>query len=579
MNKLLSLMFKNRGYSSNFFDEIQKLGHPLPSHIDEMCEVLKGHHDAGDRIALYTDFDMDGLMCGVIGFAGMAELGFNVSLVMPDVSGGYGIPAGAIDKIVSDYPGTKVIVTADVGITAFDAVNRANALGLDVLITDHHVPASSLPNAHVIVDPSQSGDSSYSDICGAHVIYLVLRRYAELYGGANSGFLLEQIDRLRVFAGFGTVSDNMPVWYENRPLLRDAVSICRYVYGSGDDTSATEIPGCDIYRRAFRGLYLMLKSFADEKHANINSANEDFFGFYVAPTFNSIKRMNADVALAYNVFFGSAEAAETSMAQLMALNEARKKMVEDVYNDMMNSVQPWKPYVYVADTVPGLCGLLAQRCLSSTGIPSLVVISMEDGYHGSGRSPAWYPFLHFANNKGPWEARGHEAAFGIYFASEADIDTYVDFIKKEIDDHQPAAGSGIQPDFTISTNGDGDVDIDIDLFTDFLNELEICRPFGPGFERPSVMLRFRPAEAVWSLFGTDKQHVRASLPKGLQLVCFRQGSMFNGRIDPKFMPSVIDVPGTISLNEFAGQTSVQFMGELPASACASEEMAYADIFD
>lgn len=574
MNRLLSLMFKNRGYSPTFFQDIQALGHKAPGNIDEMCAALKELHDSGERIVLYTDHDMDGIMCGVIGFAGMAELGFNVSLFMPDISTGYGITDNAMLDVRDMYPDVKALMTADVGITADSAVAVARTFVDKILITDHHTPRDPIPDADVIVDPKQDGSEVFSDICGACVLYMVLRRYAELYGGEDSAFLVSQMDRLRVFAGFGTISDRMPVFYENRPLLKDMISICQYVYGSGDDTSVMEIPGCDIYRRCFRGLFIVLKVFADEKHINIDSITEDFIGFYVAPTFNSIKRMGSDIRLAYNVFFGSCEDAESSMHKLFELNDARKKLVDVVFDEMINSPQPWAPYVYISNGNPGFNGLLAQRCTEQTGRPVLVLNYTECGYSGSGRSPDWYPFLVYAGNDPRWEPAGHNGAFGITIRDEACVEEYVAFIEKDIKAKMPAGGVKPKADFVISSFGDGDTDIDMDLFEDFLYSLDVCRPFGPGFEAPAVILRFNPMDAKWNLFGGELEHVRAQLPRGLRLMCFNQGRLFGGHINPAYMPSVVEVVGTLSFNDYAGQRTIQFIGKFASGFEYTEVESY-----
>ena len=560
-------MFENRGYAPDFFDKICVCDHSIPKDIDKMCEHLKRYHDSNDQILLLTDFDMDGIMCGVIGFAGLAELGFNVSLAMPRISDGYGFTAEFIDTLHAQYPDAKALMTADVGVTAFEGIARARELGLEVFVTDHHKPdAVRIVDANVVVDPSRDDDTeAFWGICGAHVLYLVLRYYAENCSD-KSALMVPQIERLRVFAGFGTVSDSMPVYYENRPLVRDAVSICRFIYGDGDEEAVSYISGCDVYRRAFRGLYLLLKGFAEIKNTNINQLDEDFFGFYLAPVFNSIRRMNGDILSAYNIFFGSREEAENCIQYVIDINEKRKAYTQDCFDRMKSSRQPWAPYVWITDALPGICGLLAQRMMNETGLPTLVLVEDGEGYHGSGRCPVWYSFLKYARNAGPWVAAGHESAFGVGFADASCIDAYVTFISNDILVHKPDDSFlEFKPDFVISTLGDGDTDIDIGLFDDFLYELGKYRPFGQGFEKPTIMLRFRPRDGVWYTFGSENTHVKVILPKGLNLLCFNQANMFGEQINRDTMPPVIEVIGTLEENNYNGNHSVQFLGPLPMS--------------
>ena len=567
MNRLLALMFERRGYTGEYYDSICQCNHPEPAHIDEMCALLKQYHDNDTQIALLTDFDMDGYMSGVIGYAGMKELGFNVVLTYPDVTTGYGFDANEIDNLKRLYPDAAVLMTGDVGITAYDGVNRARELGMDVLVTDHHIPKDVNVNANVIVDPQFADDPAYSGICGAHVMYLVLRHYAQRYA-ADPDSACAQIDRLRVFAGFGTISDSMPMLYENRRLVTDAMEICRAIYNTGNRAAADSISGCEMYRRAFAGLHIMMSTFArHRKGISVNApVQEDFIGFYVAPTFNSVKRLNGSAETAYSVFFSSHVEAERCMEKLMDMNEERKARVEDAYMEMRANPSPAAPFLYVVDTTPGLCGLLAQKACDDSGCPAVVVIRTENGYRGSGRSPEWYPFLSNANGHPGWEAAGHEGAFGISFEDESAMEAYVTFIREEVRQKKPDPQKlSIKPDFVISTLGDGDIRIELDVFWGFLLELGAYHPFGTDFEEQRAVLRLDPSTVKatkWELTSENK-HIRATLPCGLVLVCFNQGQYFDGMIDPKRFKGVMAITGKLEFNTYNERTTVQFNGQLP----------------
>ena len=563
MNRLLALLFKKRGYSSDYYESICQCNHPEPAHIDEMCAMLKQYHDEDTQIALLTDFDMDGLMSGVVGYAGMKELGFNVVLAYPDVTTGYGIDAVEIDRIKAQYPKASVLITGDVGITAYDGVARARELGMDVLVTDHHIPKEKNVDANVIVDPQLADDPAFNGICGAHVLYLVLRHYAFHYTD-NPVFYCDQIDRLRVFAGFGTISDSMPMLYENRQLVKDALHTCRTIYNDGSMGVVDTIPGCEVYRRAFVGLYTMLSTFVRHKKFDINTIQEDFIGFYAAPTFNSIKRLSGTVETAYKVFFGSRDEANACMEALMDMNEERKARVESTYVEMCRQPSKYAPFLHIVETTPGLCGLLAQKVRDRSGYPSVVVVKTDKGYRGSGRSPEWYPFLTNANGHSGWEAAGHEGAFGISFQDESALEAFAAFIRADVEKMMPDPEMlEKQPDFVISTLGDGDTDIDISLFMDFLDELSPFHPFGPGFEAPNIILRFDPQKSCkWSLFGNGK-HIRAELRRRLNFVCFDQGHYFESAIDSTQFGDEIEVAGQLALNTFNGKTKIQFMGKMP----------------
>ena len=700
-NKLLQAVWRNRGYDDKFYDKLSACNHELPRKIDDLCASLKRHHDQNDLVVLYTDFDMDGIMSGVVGYAGMKELGFNVELYYPSTDA-YGFSVDDVKDIIEKYPDVKAIVTADVGVTAFSAVAFGLNHGIDMLVTDHHHPKVEeqgliLPVSDVVVDPVvdvlidgavtspyetdvnaddeesfEIGESAryFDGICGAHVLYLVLHFYAKTYCSQA----LSNIERLRVFAGFGTVSDSMPVWYENRPLIRDAVSTCRcfwpkmimpehFVFGAPKQYEPNfsvleDIDGCETYRNAFRGLAILLTTFAnDGKLPEFEDFNEIFLGYYLAPAFNSIKRMGQHIDAAYEVFFGNTEFEQMSAAKfLLELNARRKDLVQSAMDDFpiiavdtdfrpveTDADQPYAPYIYFTDVTPGVCGLLAQRVLKqglmqcgvdadgnpeyiSVDLPAFVVQENEDGsFTGSGRCPSWFPFLtvisemrkkyDFCANVAP---AGHEVAFGILFSNALVCKLFFEHLSEEIKTRFDAfvASGGIfvkKPDFLISTfSRDADSNINDEVFRDYLEEVELYRPFGSGFEDISGTLEFRfskfsPAlvanksgakvESIWSILGKNKQHLKVNIAGGLTVVMFNVFpnhdeytdvvEAYNDLVDWLFdhmcavestkqcvrdfdgnivcqdvvSSGIIRLNGKLSMNRFNGNESVQFVAD------------------
>ena len=565
MNKLIRRMVENRGYPADFLLSINTCGHDLPAGVLDMCSRLDYYRQTNGRVVLLSDFDADGIMSGVLGFAGLAEMGFNVALYLPQTDE-YGFGPEDVDKIRIDYPDVQAILTADVGISAYQGVSYARDLGIEVLVTDHHLTKTP-SDSNVFVDPMlDENPNVFGSICGAHVLYLVLRYYAEHFHPAAKQ-MIPQIERLRVFAGIATVADSMPVYHENRPLIRDAVSICRLLYADGLQDVVNMIPGCDIYRRCMLGLFVMIRVFAAHgKVRDSASIDETFFGFYVAPAINSIKRMGGDVLDIYNVFFGGAVVAEASMEKILDLTSERKSVVEQSLSRILDDLdaQPWSPFIFVTDAISGVRGLLAQRLTSMTGMPVLVVGQTDTGtYAGSGRSPSWFPFIDIVGTMDAVHPAGHNAAFGISFDSASACEDFVVFLKKEIKQRKPADLERLaRPDFQISTVHEADTGIDLDLFEDYLETIGTYRPFGVGFPEPVAELEFRPADALWMYLGRDHKHVKAVLPGGLVLICFNQADLFPDEIRVEAMPAVTKVRGKLSLNEYNGIQTVQFIGQM-----------------
>lgn len=589
MNLLLQKTFERRGYEFDFFDRLYSIGHVLPGNVDQLCEALSIYRKDQKLLVLLTDFDMDGIMCGVEGYAGLSELGFSVALWLPDVSF-YGFNRRTIDAIRAMYPNVSGILTGDVGVTCFDGIAYAKSLGLDVFVTDHHLPKSSLPDGNVVVDP-YLGDQEHAfpEICGAYVLYQVLRYFAEHYM-EPSGYYVQQIERLRMFAGLGTISDGMPLFYENRPLVLDCVRLARFVWDEGQGSLLSYVSGCDVYRRAFFGFYQLLSAFHDaKKFTTADTLDETFFAYYVAPCFNSIKRMDGNIQNAYDVFFGSQEHSLAAIKCLFSLTEKRKRMTKAFFAELKDSTQPWAPYVYITEAASGLRGLLAQQLLSETGEPVFVVAYEDGGYSGSGRCPSWFSMLRDGFHSDvpafchSWWAAGHPQAFGFGISDEAALDEFVAFLKEQISKLKPAEEELVfQPDYVISTFGDGDTEPDPELFADFLYELPKLHPFGSGFPEPEGRICFsrQDVESV-QVMGSDHNHIKFLLEQRLTIICFFQAELFSPndlhRVSLDSLPDRIEVTGKLGYNVFRGRRNLQFVGsvtelsDVPVSSAAHSD--------
>lgn len=559
MNRLIELYFKRRGYTRDRLVEINDDRHGELMSVSEMCAELNRINEAQEHIVVLPDFDMDGIMSGTIGFAGLSELGFKVSLFRPSPSDGYGFTADTIFRLVAEYPDVKAIITCDVGISCYDGVIAASDMGIKMFITDHHVEEDiSKRVADVIVNPNRV-DEVYKNkgICGAHVFWQVLQHYADNY---KDSFAQEQIRRLRVFAGIGTISDAMPLVNENRPLVIDSCSICRLVYGESGKFFLDNMRGCDVYRKAFYGLHYVLQVFMDNGKIQVpDDITEDFFGFYLAPMFNSIKRMNGDMNVAFGVFFGNNPLEDAST--LYMLNEQRKLAVAKYLDEMLSSEQPYAPYIYFSDAQPGILGLLATKAMSMSGVPTMVMREDDGRFHGSGRAPFWYPAIDIIGPEGFFIA-GHQGAFGIGVTDKRECKSLWAFLKQSVSDiivSLPDAISTTAPaDIIICQDGSCDTDIDIPLFLEYLLEIKKLRPFGRGFEPPVVELRFKGCDGDWSVMGSAKQHLKIKLAYGFEVLCWNQASVLDDMLpDDEFV-----VQGDLGRSEFRGRFTVNMVGDI-----------------
>ena len=556
MNRLIKRMLENRGLDIEKFREISNPYYDKLKDIDALAVRLKEIHDDEIPITIYPDFDMDGIASGDCFFAGLSELGFRVNLFIPNPSFGYGITAPCVDYVMKMYPETKVIITCDTGITAFNAADYCREIGVELIVTDHHTQEG-IVNADIIVDPMRADEEySHPRICGAFVVYQILQYYADLYGNL---FQQDQIRRLRVFAGIGTVSDVMPLLYENRQVVLDAVNIMRFVYGDGGYDAVMSIPGSNAYRRAFFGLYNVAK--VCESYGTIKSPDditEEFFGFYFAPMFNSIKRMNGDMVRAFGVFF--ADSSNADMNYLYKLNAARKERERKEMQAILDRDQPFAPFIYFSDADSGVLGLLANKLMSKTGMP--VFVFRDDGegavnrFHGSGRAPDWYPCITRLSSHLSSIA-GHEGAFGASVDNIDMLTALVDFLHVDV----PQAYSEADlieavPDFTITTDWTGDTGIDIELFDEFLHEIDQYRPFGNGFPAPSVLFTFTNNDVIsWNQLSGGK-HLKLLFHNGFEALCWNQGDMAAEK-DKCDKHAIV---GRLKYSEYKGVVSIVFDG-------------------
>lgn len=171
--KLLSDILVSRGLDSplaveDFLNGAGELSDPflLPD-MEAAAERIREAVDSGERIAVYGDYDCDGVTATAILYQYLTTIGAEVTYYIPERDGeGYGLNRGAVEKLAAD--GVGLLVTVDNGISALDEISLANHLGMDVIVTDHHQPGETLPDAVAVVDPHRKdSDCEFPCLCGA----------------------------------------------------------------------------------------------------------------------------------------------------------------------------------------------------------------------------------------------------------------------------------------------------------------------------------------------------------------------------------------------------------------------------
>ena len=345
--------------------------------IERAASLLADAIAAQNRLLIVADYDADGATACAVGVRGLTLLGGRVDYLVPNrIEHGYGLSPAVVELAVARRP--DLIVTVDNGIAAVNGVAAANAHGIPVLVTDHHLPGDALPAAVGIVNPNQPRCGFASKhLAGVGVMfYVLLATRAELrqrgaYTDAPEPDLRELLDRVAL----GTVADVVKLDTNNRILVAQGLARMRAGRAS---------PGvAALFAAAGR----------DPRQATVFD-----LGFMLGPRLNAAGRLD-DMALGIACLLAENEAAAQPLAQeLDALNHARRTIEADMQEAALVQLSSYDPgsatslTAFQPDWHVGVVGILASRLKDRFHRPSVVFAQAEDGtLKGSGRS---IPGLH-----------------------------------------------------------------------------------------------------------------------------------------------------------------------------------------
>ena len=392
VHPLLARLYASRGVQSKaeLDDGLALLLPPASMKgTDEAAVLLADAIAQNKRLCIVADYDCDGATACAVGIRGLRLLGAKqVSYIVPDrVVDGYGLTA-PISQRVKDS-GADVLITVDNGIASMDGVAAARALGLRVLVTDHHLPAIVngevlLPNADVIVNPNQPGCNFESkSIAGVGVMfYVLLALRAELrLRGAFDSSQQPKLDALLPLVALGTVADVVKLDANNRRLVAQGLKRVR----------ASVLPS---------GLASLLT--ASGRTANVATTFD--FGFALGPRINAAGRL-ADMTLGIECLLTDDAARADELAKTLdGINRQRREIEGDMREQAMNIakslfdegtdgefVPPPAICVFDPDFHEGVVGIVASRIKDKLHRPAFVFAASkapgkEHELKGSGRS-------------------------------------------------------------------------------------------------------------------------------------------------------------------------------------------------
>jgi len=475
----------------------------LPALAGAIAEAVK----AGEKILVYGDYDVDGMTATAILVKAIRLLGGDAVYYVPRREEGYGVHTEPLLRAASD--GVRLAVTVDCGVTAHKAVQAAAALGMRLLVTDHHRPQGDLPET-LVVNPRRA-DCSYpfKELAGAGVAmkvaqFLLASRFrdhdAEFFG----------------LACLGTIADVVPLTGENRLLVR---------FG---------LPGL----RKNAGLNALAAAVGLSGEISVRDV-----AYILAPRLNAAGRLG-DARVGIDLLLSEDPLEQSSLVEeLLHFNQVRQELEGRIMAEILAAMSTWEAVPPVAvfsgeGWHPGVTGVVASRMAEQLGRPVLVVAVDGDEARGSARCGPGFDIFSVLDACRSYltEFGGHRCAAGFSLPSK-DLEAFAAAVVKEVE-----RGAGFES---------APVDIDAvvrlaDLSVDVVEEIERLAPWGHGNPEPRLgvlgaeVLDARPV-------GRDGAHLKMTVRKEggapVGAIAFRRGGDADSlrvrrRVDLMFVPMI-----------------------------------------
>ena len=472
--------------------------------MHEAIDRVRAAIDAHETIALFGDFDVDGVTSVAVLHEGLKPLGASLINYIPDrFAEGYGLNFGAVKRLREQ--GASVLVTADCGISSVAEVAYANELGLDVIILDHHTVPEVMPAAVAAVNPKRL-DSPYpfDELAAVGVAYRFLEVLYEACGRRldTSAF----ID----LAALGTVVDVAPLFDENRRIVTDGLAQMQ------------------------KGLRPGLEALARVSGTAAEKFNAETLGFAIGPRMNAAGRL-AHANIALELMLARDPLTSRHLAEeLDRLNRQRQAQTEEameIAEEMLGASDDPLIMVAAEGLSPGIVGLVASRLAERRNRPAIVLAKGTEESRASARSVAGFDIVAAIRKEKDLLVRhgGHRAAAGFTVRNE-----HLDLLRDRLI-NTAAEQLGWEPPQRL-------IEVDAEARLGDLNGLEIkglmrFEPCGQGNRKPVLLTRgvqLKDAKRV----GADQDHLKVVVKDGpvtWRGIAFRQAEAeLDGQVDIVF---------------------------------------------
>lgn len=507
-----------------FLGEGEPLSDPfLLKDMDKAAARITRAVDNMEKIAVYGDYDADGVTSTAMLYSYLETRGADVIFYIPQREGeGYGMNIGAVEYLKEQ--GVSLIVTVDNGISSVQEVARANELGIDVVVTDHHRPQEILPDAVAVVNAYRPDDTSpYKHFSGVGIAFKLLMALED--GAGDVEDLLEAYSDL---AAIGTIGDIVPLTGENRTLIRAGL----------ERLSQSDRPGVQAL--------LENAGIAGKALTSTNVA------FTLVPRINATGRMGAPERAVRLLISGYEEEAEVLSEEICADNEERRRVEAEIAEAAFAAIEAkgyMKDRVVVVDGENwhhGVIGIVASRVTERCGKPCMIISRGETEAKGSGRSIEGFSLFEAICACGDLLIKfgGHPMAAGITLKPE-NIEAFRKRINRYAAEHFPQ-----MPTQTVT------LDCKLNpaaLSVSMAQSLTQLEPFGNGNPQPVFGLFNMELSNVTPVGGGG--HLRLTLEKNGSVITAMR---FNTKPEelPYHIGDKIDLAVQLEAREFRGQPSL-----------------------
>jgi len=491
--------------------------------VMEGSERILDAIESNQKISIFGDYDVDGVVSTSLLFTVLKKLNADVDFYIPHrLEDGYGLNKSGIKELKDG--GTNLIITVDCGINGEEEIRYAEELGLEVIVTDHHLPEKNNP-AEIKINPYLSNSYPYKDLAGVGVVFKLCQGIEKM-SDLTLNFLLWNLD----LVALGTVADVMPLTGENRILTALGLKI--------------------INENRRPGIVSLLKN-SGFKKGQIQAWH---IAFLIAPRINALGRLGeskeaVDLLCTYN----NVEA-DTIAAKLENCNIERKKLQEKIYKEALGfldsrNIERNAGIVLSSDGWhEGVIGIVASKIVNEFNRPTILIVEKDGICRGSGRSVPGFNItdslkeLSFLLE----EYGGHDQACGISIKKE-NIRSFERAFEEQVTEK---LGNNISQKELL---------IDFSLTLDAINErlvenIEILAPFGTGNPKPVFASSGVELADVPSIVG--KNHLKFTVKnKGKYIPCI--GFSLGDKIDLLSNSKMFDIAYSPFIDDWNGKVSLK----------------------